>query len=247
MGATLMFKRNHPSVGVMTVVHRVAVLWRCSSWSTASARLHYLRGLHPDDVNPQLLGFAPMPPSIGTELFRDCTVVDGTGWAPDYQSEVALELTDECAIGPEPWHGATIIIGPEVVTDLSIRGRSETSGTRIWGGGFGAVGAATGIAAATLINSLTQRTVEWTLVDLATCDGSVAIWIDQPVDRVRRGLRRFRDAIVAAQGDGDPKSGAETLTSYLERLASLRKDGMLDEVEFRAAKARILGTSALTD
>lgn len=188
-----------------------------------------------------------MTSSLGPALFRDCTVIDGIGWAPDYESEVALELTDECAIGPEPWHGATIIVSPEVVTDLSIRGKSETSRTRLWGGGFGIIGAATGIAAASLINSLTQRTVEWTLVDLATCDGSVTIWIDQPVDRVRQGLRRFRDAIVAAQGCGTPRPDAETLTAYLERLASLRNDGMLDEAEFRAAKARILGTSALTD
>jgi uncharacterized membrane protein YdbT with pleckstrin-like domain len=48
-------------------------------------------------------------------------------------------------------------------------------------------------------------------------------------------------APVAAPPTSAPASGAPSTTTELERLAKLRDDGVLTEVEFQAQKAKILG------
>lgn len=177
-----------------------------------------------------------------SDLIRNCLITDGAGWSPDALDEVAIKITEELEIGPEPWHGPSIIIGPDVVTDLVIQGHTQTTGTRLMGGGFGLVGAAQGMVAANLVNSLTRRVTTWTLVKVETCDGFTTIQIDLPEARVRHLLRPFRDAIFAAKGDAAASPEGGSVIDNLERLAALRDSGAIDEGEFRAAKSQILGT-----
>jgi hypothetical protein len=49
-------------------------------------------------------------------------------------------------------------------------------------------------------------------------------------------------AVGAASGEGsDPTQDGPWIASELERLAALHSSGVLDDEEFRAAKARIIG------
>jgi len=172
-------------------------------------------------------------------------VVDGEGWSHHAGTEVSLTITEELTIEAEERDAPTIIISPDVVTDLVIQGGTKTTGTRLYGGGFGLVGSITGIAAASAVNGLTRRTSVWTIIKVDTGDGFISIQIDRDEPQVRHLLRPFRDAIVASQGTPDESShsGADAeFIGHLERLVALRDAGSIDDLEFRTAKARLLGT-----
>ena len=175
-------------------------------------------------------------------LIRYCMVTEGAGWAPDTGVELALRVSSDLVFGYEPWAGPNFIIEPRFVTDLVIQGRSEARGTRLWGGGVGATGAAIGIGVASLVNALTKSTKHLTLLKVETIDGYLVVQIEEHEAWIKDALRPFRDALVESKiPSGADMELNSDLLEKLERLAVLREKGHLDGQQFEAAKNGLLG------
>jgi len=169
-------------------------------------------------------------------------VVDGAGWAPHAGVRVEVTISDELRIRPVTGGGPLIVIAADCVTELMIQGKSAVRGTRLIGGGFGLVGAATGIAAASAINAATRRKSVWTLIHIDTGDGFLTFQVDQEESQIRQALRKFRDATIEAHATSHVAAESEDLVGQLERLAAMHNAGSIDDGEFKAAKLRLLGS-----
>jgi hypothetical protein len=114
-----------------------------------------------------------------------------------------------------------------------------TTGGGFAGGGFGLAGFAIGAVAAGAMNALTTRTRVQTLLRVETLDGEMNLFtsettpddLDLQLADARLHIRRR--AAVPAATDPDP-------LERLERLARLRRDGVLSDEEFDTQKQRLL-------
>lgn len=116
-------------------------------------------------------------------------------------------------------------------------GRVQTSADVI-GGGFGVEGAALGIAAAALINRLTQQTTTNTFLYLRTPDQEGFFHTNEATpDDLRIKLSSIFLLIKSNENSG-PQTD---ITSQLEKLVKLRDQGDLNAEQFETAKKKILG------
>ena len=115
-----------------------------------------------------------------------------------------------------------------------------TKGGRFLGGGFGLIGAAEGMAIATVLNSISTRSevrsvIRWEarnmeaffFTDTAT-PGDLRIQFSQVVNRIKKSSPVSRDR------SDDP-------LDRLERLAKLHSEGSLTDEEFTAMKRQMIG------
>ena len=118
-----------------------------------------------------------------------------------------------------------------------------TKGGGFFGGGFGLIGAAEGMAIAGLLNAMTKKTTILTLIGIADakCEGFFVNSTVTP-DNLRRALspvfvrlRRYE-----AIDEKAPPPSDDDLSSRLERLAKLHSAGALTDSEFAEAKAVLL-------
>ncbi len=109
------------------------------------------------------------------------------------------------------------------------------------GGGFGLRGAVKGMLEAAAINALTSRTTTNTFLRLATSDAEVFLHTSavEPAS-LRMSMSR---AIMGMDAGRTGDTG--TLPAQLRELDKLRKEGVLSEDEFRAAKRRLLGNESV--
>lgn len=149
-----------------------------------------------------------------------------------------LWLTGEGA----PAHGLSYT---EVLDASTAGAGTVTTGGGFVGGGVGLDGAATGIAAATVLNALTQRTHVDSVLKVVTrsAEGLFAFTDTEP-QRIHLELAPLRIA-QRAQNPSRPGTGARggpsvALVEALERLAALRDRGVLSQVEFDEQKRRLL-------
>jgi hypothetical protein len=136
------------------------------------------------------------------------------------------------------------------VTSLKVGGRgllAEISGGGWMGGGFGVGGMIEGAALAALMNAVTTRkttTVE-TLIELVAGPRALLVFTDvETPDALRIHLAPVFEAISSSQRSSAQSAAsqpAQDRLSLLKQLGELRDAGILDEDEFRAEKARILG------
>lgn len=126
------------------------------------------------------------------------------------------------------------------VTALQVSGSNTETSAGLWGGGFGVVGAAEGILAAAVINSLTRRTKVFTVLRIVTRSAEY-VFSSTKLDssRLQMELTPVQVRIRSAQAAGLPATRA-SVADELVKLVNLRDDGALTDEEFARAKARLL-------
>lgn len=123
------------------------------------------------------------------------------------------------------------------LTALKLEGPGRvTTNAGVMGGGFGLEGAALGIGAAALLNTLTTKTKTNTIVYLAWPDAELFLHTSKyNLDEARLLLSR---TFIATQSIND--NGGIDLASQLERLASLKNSGALTDEEYSLAKSKLI-------
>lgn len=133
------------------------------------------------------------------------------------------------------------------VQALEATGTTTRRSAGLIGGGFGLTGAAEGILAASVINSLTTRTRINTILRIATVSAEYVFVSDAiDSDRLRMFLIPIQPRIRAAQATApslvmSPPPASSSVADELTKLARLRDEGVLSEAEFTSAKTRLLG------
>jgi len=128
---------------------------------------------------------------------------------------------------------------------LQISGSTTHSNAGVFGGGFGVAGAAEGMLAASVINSLTSKTTTYSLVRIAA-RAAEYVFVSHVVDSGSLGMMltpvQFRMRQAQASASSPPTAGT-SVADELAKLAQLRDAGILSDAEFTAAKARLLGVA----
>lgn len=179
-----------------------------------------------------------------------CTCLGGYGLAVNPAERYDVAFTAESVVFYQ--RQAAIVTVPTsaiVAADISGRG-AVTEGGGFIGGGFGLEGAAVGVGVAAVLNSLTTKTRMETVLRLATTNGEVFLHYGSlPPDRLRIALSSFfgrlTRQLASAASSSDERS--DDFAAQLERLADLRREGLLTEEEFANAKARVLGAGRTGD
>jgi hypothetical protein len=130
---------------------------------------------------------------------------------------------------------------------VEVDGTATTRNAGIRGGGFGVAGATEGILAATVINTLTSRTIISTILRIAS-NSAEYVFVSDSIEA--KALHMFLTPVYPrvrqAKAPTPPPTitqappGASSLADELSKLAKLRDDGILSDSEFAAAKARLL-------
>jgi hypothetical protein len=176
----------------------------------------------------------------------DCTVVGGHSHDLVAGGSYALHFSAD-AIHVYGADGSGAEYAYRDVRSIELTGGSAVKGTSVVGGGFGLEGALEGMLIASVVNRLTRQVKVWTFIWLRP-HGSEVIFLDgahtpeqlrimlSPVfGRIESGLGLTQDSVSRPSSD---------LTTQLERLAALRKDGALTEEEFDVAKKKLLGAES---
>ena len=145
-------------------------------------------------------------------------------------------------------HGSTIRdhVPYHSVLALQVSGSTVRTNLGVFGGGFGVIGAAEGMLAATVINTLTTRTRQYAVLRITTGsseyvfssdarDGSVLALTLTPV---QVDIRRAQQANKVGAA---PPPSERSVADELRKLARLRDEGILTDEEFAGAKAKLLG------
>lgn len=146
---------------------------------------------------------------------------------------------DEILVVPDSPSARPLPMAYETLA-VAITGQGErTTNLGLWGGGFGVKGAAKGMLAASILNSLTTKTDIDTVIALSDATQELYFHYDKetPEDL------RIRLAPVFVKLRANPAVTTESnssLVTDLSRLVELRDSGALSEHEFVAAKERLL-------
>lgn len=173
-------------------------------------------------------------------------VIDGAGWAPPIGSIGNLAIyDDDFEIGTA---GGQSRVPLSEITEVRVDGQGVTTGGGFIGGGFGVKGATEGMLVASVLNALTTKRRQWVTIALGSPSGWVEVRLENfDLVIVRQALRVLADRAVAnlqarsahpvAEADVAP---SDDLVTKLERLARLKDSGALTDVQFDAAKDRLL-------
>lgn len=211
----------------------------------AGSMHEFLYRQSPADLSPADLGLVN---SIVTLL--GCRVIGGAGLAVEVGADRswALWFTDDRVVlvpeqerRPEDEHD----LGWEGL-HIEVEGAGVIrKGTRIMGGGFGIVGAATGMLAASAINTLTARTGIDTVIHLQTPAVELYLYYGSEVPAA---LRRTLSPVFLRlrQAEGPTASGPaapveDHVVDGLHKLADLLDRGLIDQEEFARLKAGLMG------
>jgi hypothetical protein len=192
-------------------------------------------------------GRSPRESEVWTELvvradavLRDSTHLGGHGFPLTVGQQYDLVFRPDAltvfANGDVQW---SVSIADVREADISGRG-VVTRGTRLIGGGFGLEGAAIGIGIASVLNSLTTRTEMETVLRIRTSEGEAFFHYGSATPAALRiTLSRFFGSVAANRG-GSAVAAETSLVDEFERLAALRREGMISDIEFLEAKQRLL-------
>jgi hypothetical protein len=128
---------------------------------------------------------------------------------------------------------------------LEFEGGTVTTGGGYFGGGFGVLGAAEGMAVASLLNSLTTKTTVHTTVRYEADGADIFVFTDTAVPRtLEMRLAQVRGRIKQANRPSPlPAEANQSLGEQLIRLGEMFEKGHLSAEEFALAKARIFGSA----
>lgn len=165
------------------------------------------------------------------------TMVGGNGYAISTGSICTVTtLVDGVVIRAEVGTGLAVLPYPEL-TIAELGGGVTSSGGGYFGGGFGLTGAVEGMLAASVLNSLTQRTAINTLLRLGTAQGEVILHNGQLAPQaLRNSLSRVFTGYEAARRASHVQPTDPI--SELERLGRLKESGLITDEEFEAARRK---------
>jgi DNA-directed RNA polymerase subunit RPC12/RpoP len=132
------------------------------------------------------------------------------------------------------------------IHSIQVDGTSTRRNAGMMGGGFGIAGAAEGMLAASVINSLTARTTVNTILRIAAAS-SEFVFVSDTIES--KSLEMFLTPVYPrvrqarapeASSTSAPQASTSSLADELGKLAKLRDDGVLSDAEFAAAKGRLL-------
>jgi hypothetical protein len=125
---------------------------------------------------------------------------------------------------------------------LEISGRGQVpSGGGFVGGGFGLEGAATGIVISSLLNAATTQTQMETILQLeGTKAEGFFHYGGAPPARLRIELSAVFGRMKDSREPGGTPAAESGLADQLLKLADLKREGLLSDEEFEAAKRQIL-------
>jgi len=152
--------------------------------------------------------------------------------------------TNKVHVVPDSRRSQPMVVGYETLA-IAITGQGERkSNLGLWGGGFGVKGAATGILAATVLNSLTSRTDIDTVVALSDSTQELYFHYDKETPEALR--MRLAPVFVKLREKSVPQDRSSSLVTDLSQLAELLRNGSISEEEFAVAKGRLFGQSGPT-
>jgi hypothetical protein len=165
-------------------------------------------------------------------------VCDGSGWSPEIESSIGLEILDDRLILISD--GVETSVNYSNLISIQIDGHVHKKNAGLVGGGFGTKAAIEGIYKAYIIKTITTRTKKCTTVEIRATDGTVTLLVpDTEEFAMKKLFRKAQDAIVA-KAETLIHLNAGTITSELERLGELLHQGILTKAEFQAAKKKLL-------
>lgn len=146
------------------------------------------------------------------------------------------------------------VVPYETVTALELGGQGRrTTGGGFIGGGFGAEGIAEGMAVAGVLNTLTTRTTTESLISLKMREWQLILFFDKatPAELRVELAPAFGRIEAAARAlapppppppppPSPPAPTHHDLAGQLGQLASLHRDGAINDDEFEAAKRRVI-------
>jgi hypothetical protein len=170
-----------------------------------------------------------------------CSILGGSG------IDLACGQTGVAAFDSEAFHiiinfNKRLVMPVATLTACTIGGDGTvTTDGGFIGGGFGIEGAALGIAAATLLNSIAKTSTTNTLLHLTWPKGEIFLHTNRfEPEILRRALSNTFTTMAAAREQR--LTGGADLAIQLERLAALHTSGALSADEFSVAKAKVLST-----
>jgi hypothetical protein len=117
------------------------------------------------------------------------------------------------------------------------------SGGGFIGGGFDVEGAAVGMLIGTALNALTTRTRVESVLRLVTRHGEAYFAFTETLpQQISVELSRYRTWRRQAARDDNTAAAAHDIVTLLERLANLHSAGHLNDAEYAAQKAALLGS-----
>jgi hypothetical protein len=193
------------------------------------------------------LGFDGLPAELRTASFASGFVfVGGYGLEIPAGSHCGLFWTDDRAtVWPtrRGFHPARIPLSQ--IQNVEIGGPGAvTTGGSLMGGGLGPIGAAEGMLAASLINSLTTKTKIHTMLSIRSTEFEGFFFTDRfTPDRLRIAMSgvigRVSSQAQTASSTPVADSAADPVVR-LRELAQLRDDGLMTPEEFEAARKRLV-------
>lgn len=172
-----------------------------------------------------------------------CVVIGGFGHQMPSGTKLNVVFDrDEVRFATVDYGGDNSAIRYQDITALDIEGRGIVrSGSQVMGGGFGFSGAAEGMLAASLLNSLTARSRIETVVNLRTPEWGLILFYDQmPPVNLKRHLSAAFSQIEAAHRSAQTGSSKQDPVAQLAQLKVLLDGGALTADEFATAKAKLL-------
>lgn len=164
-------------------------------------------------------------------------IVGGAGWERMHNVDVYLKISNK-SIGFYDLNDASkVLVLCDQVRSVDVGGPGRvTSGPNIGGGGFGVEGAITGMAIATVANTLLTHSSTKTIVRILLDDSEIVfISSDVDLDSMRLILSPLYVAI------GNMTSGSNTsIVAQLSDLKGLRDSGALDDGQYQKAIEKIL-------
>ena len=133
------------------------------------------------------------------------------------------------------------------VDAVQVSGSTVQKDAGVWGGGFGIVGAAEGMLAASVINRLTRRTKRYAILRIASFDAEYVFAsqrfdgraLAMPLTPVQLRIKQEK-AKAASLNAPAAHTSQISLADELAKLNQLRKEGVLTDGEFDTAKAILL-------
>jgi hypothetical protein len=133
----------------------------------------------------------------------------------------------------------------EEIQAVQVSGSTTTTSAGVWGGGFGLEGAAEGMLVASVINAVTRRTKRYAVLRIAASSAEY-VFVSHSVDSNALQMTLTPVVFRIRQAQASPPTTAAPAASgrvadELRKLAKLRDEAVLNDAEFAAAKARLLG------
>jgi hypothetical protein len=220
-----------PWCGAKTAIPEGGFVWNPRPDTTLSSAAGLVKQLAEWDIDY----------ARGDVLVAGLTVVGGYGWAPPAGTRVTVAVcADHLAVIQIAHPSSVIELSYERIHDFDFEGGATSKGGGFIGGGFGVIGAASGMIVASVLNSLTARTSINSLVRISASDGEVYLHRGGLYPQQLRTV--FGPAVNAVHGRHTTNEPRQLdPIERLEKLGQLREAGTLTQEEFDAAKAKILG------